>query len=74
VFLFVYGTIVVGVSDEYLRPVIVDRYANISPAVIVIGVLGGLSAFGVMGLFIGPIIVGALKASLEVFDEQYDAL
>ncbi|MEA1932097.1 AI-2E family transporter [Halohasta litorea] len=74
VFLFIYGTIVVGVSDEYLRPVIVDRYANISPAVIVIGVIGGLSAFGVMGLFIGPIIVGALKASLEVFDEQYDRL
>jgi len=73
-FLFVYGTVVVGVSDEYLRPVIVDRYANISPAVIVIGVLGGLSAFGVMGLFIGPIIVGALKASLEVFDEQYDRI
>lgn len=70
--LFVYGTIVVGVSDEYLRPVIVDRYANISPAVIVIGVLGGLSAFGVMGLFIGPIIIGALKAVLEVFDEAYE--
>ena len=73
-FLIVYGTIVVGVSDEYLRPVIVDRYAEISPAVIVIGVIGGLSAFGVMGLFVGPIIVGALKASIEVFDEQYKQL
>lgn len=73
-FLFIFGTIVVGVSDEYLRPVIVDRYAEISPAVIVVGVIGGLSAFGVMGLFIGPIIVGALKATIEVFDEQYDQL
>jgi predicted PurR-regulated permease PerM len=54
--------------------VIVDRYAEISPAVIVIGVIGGLSAFGVMGLFVGPIIVGALKASIEVFDEQYKQL
>jgi predicted PurR-regulated permease PerM len=73
-FLIAYGTVVVGVSDEYLRPVIVDRYAEISPAVIVIGVIGGLSAFGVMGLFIGPIIIGALKAALELFDEQYDRL
>ena len=69
-----YGTVVVGVSDEYLRPVIVDRYADISPAVIVVGVIGGLSAFGVMGLFVGPIIVGALKATIEVFDEEYDQL
>jgi len=74
VFLFGYGAVVVGVSDEYLRPVIVDRYAEISPAVIVVGVIGGLSAFGVMGLFVGPIIVGALKATIEVFDEEYDRL
>jgi len=74
VFLFGYGTVVVGVSDEYLRPLIVDRYADISPAVIVVGVIGGLSAFGVMGLFVGPIIVGALKATIEVFDEEYDRL
>ncbi len=73
-FLLVYGTVIVGVSDEYLRPVIVDRYAEVSPAIIVVGVIGGLSAFGVMGLFIGPIIVGALKAAIEVFDEQYDSL
>jgi len=74
VFLLAYGTVIVGISDEYLRPVIVDRYAEVSPAIIVIGVIGGLSAFGVMGLFIGPIIVGALKAAIEVFDEQYDQL
>jgi len=73
-FLLVYGTVIVGISDEYLRPVIVDRYAEVSPAIIVVGVIGGLSAFGVMGLFIGPIIVGALKAAIEVFDEQYDSL
>jgi len=74
VFLLAYGTVIVGISDEYLRPVIVDRYAEVSPAIIVIGVIGGLSAFGVMGLFIGPIIVGALKAAIEVFDEQYEQL
>lgn len=69
--LFVYGTIVVGISDEYLRPVIVDRYAKVSPSVIIIGVIGGISAFGFMGLFVGPIIVGILKVTIEVYDEHY---
>ncbi|MDZ7730205.1 MAG: AI-2E family transporter [Natrialbaceae archaeon] len=69
--LFVYGFIVVGVSDEYLRPVIVDRYASINPAVIIIGVIGGLSVFGFMGLFVGPIIVGALREAIEVYDTTY---
>lgn len=70
--LFVYGAIVVGISDEYLRPVIVDRYAEISPSVIIVGVIGGLSVFGFMGLFLGPIIVGVLKESIEVYHEHYE--
>ncbi|QLD88363.1 AI-2E family transporter [Natronomonas salina] len=69
--LFVYGSTVVAISDDYLRPVIVDRYAHVSPSVIIIGVLGGLSVLGFMGLFVGPIIVAALKESIEVYDAHY---
>ena len=69
--LFVYGSTVVAVSDDYLRPVVVDRYAHVSPSVIIVGVLGGLSVFGFMGLFVGPIIVAALKETIEVYDAHY---
>lgn len=69
--LFLYGLIVVGISDEYLRPVIVDRYAAVNPGVIILGVIGGLSAYGVMGLFVGPIIIGILKEAIEVYHEHY---
>lgn len=72
--LFVYGAIVVSVTDEFLRPVIVDRYASINPSVILVGVVGGLYLIGFMGLFIGPVIVGALKAVVEIFDEHYETL
>ncbi|ADD06510.1 UPF0118 family membrane protein [Natrialba magadii ATCC 43099] len=72
--LAVYSAIVVGVSDDYLRPVVVDRYAEISPAVIILGVLGGIYAFGIMGLFFGPVVVGALITVIEVLDEEYDRL
>ena len=69
--LFVWGTVVVGISDDYLRPVVVDRYAQVSPAVILIGVLGGVYALGFMGIFFGPVIIGALRAALDVFREEY---
>ncbi|OIB57687.1 AI-2E family transporter [Natrialba sp. SSL1] len=72
--LAIYSAIVVGVADDYLRPVVVDRYAEISPAVIILGVLGGIYAFGIMGLFFGPVVVGALITVLEVLDEDYDRL
>ena len=72
VLLFVYGTIIVGVSDDYLRPIVVDRYAHVNPSVIILGVVGGLYAIGFMGLFVGPIIIGALRATLDVYREHYD--
>ncbi len=69
--LFVYGTIVVGVSDDYLRPVVVDRYVQINPSVIIIGVLGGLYVLGFMGIFFGPIVIGLLQPTVELFTDEF---
>jgi predicted PurR-regulated permease PerM len=73
VFLLVYGTIIVGLTDDYLRPIVIDQYTQtaLNPAIILVGVLGGVFVFGVMGIFFGPIIVGALKAALDVYREEY---
>jgi predicted PurR-regulated permease PerM len=68
--LFIYSVVVVGLTDDYLRPFAVDRYANLNPAVILLGVLGGAYTFGVLGLFFGPVILGALKATLSVLAEE----
>ncbi|MFD1565664.1 AI-2E family transporter [Haloarchaeobius amylolyticus] len=72
--LFVYSTIIVGLSDDYLRPLLVDRYVDLNPAVIILGVLGGVYAFGVMGLFYGPVVLGALIATLNVVNDNYHEL
>jgi predicted PurR-regulated permease PerM len=69
--LALYGTVIVGVSDDYLRPIVVDRYAHVNPSVIILGVVGGIYVMGFMGIFFGPIIIGALRATLDVFREQY---
>jgi len=72
--LFVYSAVVVGIADDYLRPVVVDRYADLSPAIIVVGVLGGIYAFGIMGIFFGPVVLGAFAATLSVVDDHYHHL
>ncbi|MFB6229331.1 MAG: AI-2E family transporter [Halobacteriales archaeon] len=72
-FLFVYGAVVVGLTDDYLRPIVIDRYTQtqLNPAIILVGVLGGVFVFGVMGIFFGPIVVGASKATLDVYRKEY---
>ena len=72
--LFVYSAIVVGLCDDYLRPIVVDRYADLNPAIIILGVLGGVYAFGIMGLFFGPVVIGAFAATLAVVDDHYERL
>ena len=72
--LAVWGLIVVSATDDFLRPILVDRYAELNPSIIIVGVIGGVYLIGFMGLFIGPILVGALKVVLEIFDEYYAEL
>jgi len=69
--LFLWGAIVVGVSDDYLRPVVVDRYAQVNPSVIIIGVIGGIYVIGFMGIFFGPVVIGTLRATLDVYSEEF---
>lgn len=72
--LLIYGFVIVGLTDNILRPLVVDDEADLHPAVIILGVLGGVTVFGAPGLFIGPISFGALKSVLTVFKEHYDEL
>jgi len=69
--LFLWGAIVVGVSDDYLRPIVVDRYAKINPSVIIIGVLGGIYTIGFMGIFYGPVVIGMLKVTVDTFADEF---
>lgn len=74
VLLTVYGFTAVSLTDNFLRPIIIDRGSNINPGVILIGVIGGVYLFGPAGLFIGPIILGVFKAVLLVFKNHYKDL
>jgi predicted PurR-regulated permease PerM len=50
-------TVITGASDNVLRPLLIRRGADLPMLLILAGVLGGLIAFGVIGLFVGPIVL-----------------
>ena len=49
--------VIVGVLDNVIRPVLIKRGADLPLLLIFTGVLGGLVAFGIIGLFIGPVVL-----------------
>ncbi len=55
-FLLVWS-LVVGLMDNFLRPVLIRRGADLPLLLIFAGVVGGLVAFGIVGIFVGPVVL-----------------
>jgi len=60
--LLIWGGIVMGWTDHIVRPLLISREAEIPFLIVMFGVLGGLAAFGLVGLFVGPVILAVLLA------------
>lgn len=69
--LLVYGAVVVGGADNFLRPLMVDDSADIHSFFIILGLIGGVGLFGPVGIFIGPVIFGVLKNLLDIIQETH---
>lgn len=55
--IMVVWTLVVGTMDNFIRPILIKKGADLPLVLIFAGVIGGLIAFGVIGLFIGPVML-----------------
>jgi predicted PurR-regulated permease PerM len=74
VFLIVSGTLVIGLVDNFLRPLIIGRETSMPDYLILIATLGGLTMFGLAGLVAGPMIAALLLVLWEMFAEEYGTL
>jgi predicted PurR-regulated permease PerM len=64
--LFLLGwTVLVGGIDNIIRPLLIRRGANLPLLLIFAGVIGGLLAFGIIGLFVGPVCLAVAYTLLD---------
>ena len=61
-FLALWGVLAVASADNFLRPLLISGRSDVPTLAVFLGVMGGLSAFGFIGLFLGPIVLGLLVA------------
>jgi predicted PurR-regulated permease PerM len=64
-FMVVWGTLLVSLVDNVVRPMLVAGRAPVSTLTVFIGVLGGIAAFGAIGLFLGPVVLALIIALLR---------
>jgi predicted PurR-regulated permease PerM len=71
VLLIVWGVVVVGSVDNFIRPLIYRRFSAIHPLITLIGAIGGVSHFGLLGLLIGPLALSYLFELIRMYREEY---
>lgn len=74
IFLFFWGMIAVGMSDNFLRPYFIGSKTETYPLLMFLSVMGGIFAFGLSGALFGPVIVTFVMTFLEIYRHEYSRI
>jgi predicted PurR-regulated permease PerM len=69
--LAVWGVVLVTLPDNILKPLLIGRKAKLPMFFLFLGILGGLKAYGFLGILFGPLIVTLLAALIQIYREEY---
>jgi predicted PurR-regulated permease PerM len=72
VFMLVWGLMLTGL-ESLLRPMLISGRARVSALVVFVGVLGGIPAFGAIGIIVGPVVLSLVLALIEFAEEASGA-
>ena len=70
-FLAIWGLVVVGLIDNVVKPYLIKGELEMGGAVVFFALIGGISAFGMVGLLIGPLAVASFLALLRMYQRDY---
>lgn len=71
--LLIYGALIISLIDNIVRPMIISKKSRTHPLITILGVIGGLSLFGFVGVIIGPLILAVLISFLDFYIREYEA-
>jgi len=69
--LLIYGTLLITMVDNFVRPILMSNKETISPPLVFIGFVGGMITFGIGGIILGPLIISITAILLRYLKEAY---
>jgi predicted PurR-regulated permease PerM len=72
IFIILWGSILVGNSDNLIRAYLLKDKAEVHPLFIVFAILGGLSLFGFWGIVFGPLVIALAVTVLHIYELEYE--
>ena len=70
IFMLAWGAGIISTADNVVRPLVLSGRVKLHTLLIFFSLLGGVRAFGIIGLFTGPIIVSVAMALLKILEEE----
>jgi predicted PurR-regulated permease PerM len=70
--LFAYGTVIISMSDNVVRPILVGRASSVPHYLVLLTTLGGLISFGITGLVLGPVIAALFLSAWQLQTDEAD--
>jgi predicted PurR-regulated permease PerM len=71
IFLVVWGIVIVGLVDNIVKPLLIKGGMHMNGAVVFFALIGGLGAFGTVGLLLGPLVVSLFLALLRMYRRDF---
>jgi predicted PurR-regulated permease PerM len=72
-FLLIWGAVIVGSSDNFLRPWILYKTGSrdIHPLLLFLAILSGIGIFGISGIVFGPLLLALLTTVMRIYREHW---
>lgn len=69
-----WGALIVGLADNWLKPLIISGRSNMNTLPVFLGVMGGIAAFGFIGVFLGPMVIALALGLWEAGEDERSRL
>jgi predicted PurR-regulated permease PerM len=62
---------VVGLVDNFLKPILIGSRARLPFVLVFFSILGGLKMYGILGIVLGPMMMGVALTFIRIYKEKY---
>lgn len=69
--LFFLGVLVISLADNLLKPALIGEKTKLPYFLLFFGVMGGLQVYGLMGVFIAPVVLSLFFALIRIYQQKY---
>ena len=71
IILFVVGFFVISLLDNIMKPAIIGERTKLPYFLLFFGIMGGMKFYGLMGIFLAPVVLSIFFALIEIYREKY---